>query len=140
MLVIPVPLHPRRLRERGFNQSLLLARHVARALGAELDFMSLRRERYTLPQTGLTREARRKNVRRAFRVIAKAPVRKREVLLIDDVATTGNTLDECARVLRKAGCDRVVCLVLARAADPRTFLRPVSNANVQASGPSNGAF
>lgn len=118
MLVMPVPLHPKRLRERGFNQSLLLARHVAKSLRAPLDFMGLRRERHTLPQTGLSREERRKNMRRAFRLTPQAKVRGRTILLVDDVATTGNTLEECARVLRKAGSERVVCLVLARAANP----------------------
>lgn len=113
-LTLPVPLHPKRLRQRGFNQSLLLARHVARHLGTELDFLSLRRVRYGSPQTGLGKEERRKNVLRAFRIEHPGKVKDRPVLLVDDVATTGNTLNECARVLVHAGCERVLCLVLAR--------------------------
>jgi ComF family protein len=113
-LTIPVPLHPKRLRERGFNQSLLLARHVASSLGAELDFLSLRRIRYTQPQTGLKSDERRKNVSRAFEFMNHGSVKGRTVILVDDVATTGNTLNECARVLRRSGCDSVFCLVLAR--------------------------
>jgi ComF family protein len=112
--MIPVPLHPKRLRERGFNQSLLLARNVASSLGTELDFLSLRRIRYTQPQTGLKSDERRKNVSRAFELKDRKCVKGRTVILVDDVATTGNTLNECARVLRRSGCARVFCLVLAR--------------------------
>ena len=114
LLTIPVPLHPKRLRERGFNQSLLLSRHVARQLNTELDFLSLRRVRYTLPQTGLNKDERQKNVRGAFQIVDQKAVKKRTVLLIDDVATTGNTLNECARLLKRSGCKKVLCLVLAR--------------------------
>jgi ComF family protein len=115
LLTMPVPLHPKRLRERGFNQSLLLARHVAGRLQSELDFLSLRRVRYTLPQTGLGKDERRKNVRGAFELREPEMVKGKTILLVDDVSTTGNTLNECARVLKKAGCKKVLCLVLARA-------------------------
>jgi ComF family protein len=113
-LVMPVPLHPRRLRSRGFNQSLLLARCVASKTGAELDFLSLRRTRFTKPQTALSSEERKKNVRKAFEVVKPEAVRKRTILLVDDVATTGSTLNECAKALKRAGADGVLCLVLAR--------------------------
>jgi ComF family protein len=115
-LTIPVPLHPKRLRERGFNQSLLLARHVASLLGTELDFLSLRRIRYTQPQTGLKSEERKRNVRKAFEIMNQEVVKGRIVLLVDDVTTTGSTLNECARVLKRAGAERVFGLVLARTA------------------------
>lgn len=118
VLTMPVPLHPKRLRERGFNQSLLLARHVARQLETELDFFSLRRVRYTLPQTSLARKERQKNVRGAFRLEDLKAIRGKTILLVDDVATTGNTLNECARVLKKAGCKKVLCLVLAKTRNP----------------------
>jgi len=115
-LTIPVPLHPKRLREREFNQSLLLARHVASLLGTELDFLSLRRIRYTQPQTGLRSEERKRNVRKAFEITNQEAVKGRIVLLVDDVTTTGNTLNECARVLKRAGSKGVFGLVLARTA------------------------
>jgi ComF family protein len=118
LLLLPVPLHPKRLRERGFNQSLLLARHVAGHVDAALDFLTLRRVKYTQPQTGLGKEERRKNVRRAFEVVEPKAVKGKTVLLVDDVATTGNTLNECARVLKRAGSKKVYCVVLARAAFP----------------------
>jgi ComF family protein len=114
-LTIPVPLHAKRLRERGFNQSLLLARHVSEQLNTELDFLALRRIRYTSPQTGLGKDDRRKNVRRAFEIMNSKAVKGKTVLLVDDVFTTGNTLNECARALKKSGCNKVFCLVLARA-------------------------
>jgi len=114
LLVMPVPLHPKRLRERGFNQSLLLAGEVASALGADLDFSSLKRIKYTQPQTGLGSDERKKNVRGVFGVSNRQAVRRRAVLLVDDVATTGSTLNECARTLKRAGCREVLCLVLAR--------------------------
>jgi ComF family protein len=115
-VTMPVPLHPKRLRERGFNQSLLLARHVASRLGTGLDFLSLTRIRYTQPQTGLKSEERRRNVRKAFEVKDKEAVKGRSILLVDDVTTTGNTLNECARVLKRAGAEHVFGLVLARTA------------------------
>jgi ComF family protein len=114
LLVMPVPLHPKRLRERGFNQSLLLADRVAETLDADLDFSSLKRIRYTKPQTGLGSKERKRNVRKAFGVSSREAVKGREVLLVDDVATTGSTLNECARTLKRAGCRQVFCLVLAR--------------------------
>ena len=114
-VILPVPLHPKRLRERGFNQSLLLARHVAAALETPLDYLSLRRTRYTRPQAGLGKKERRKNVRRAFRVVDPGKIAGKTLLVVDDVATTGNTLDECAGALLRAGGEKVYCLVLAKA-------------------------
>jgi ComF family protein len=116
MLVIPVPLHPKRLRQRSFNQSLLLARPVAAGLNVDLDYLSLRRIRFTQPQANLTSDERKKNVRRAFGVMEPNGLEGRKVLLVDDVATTGSTLNECARVLKKAGVKEVFCLTIARTA------------------------
>lgn len=126
-LIVPVPLHPKRLRERGFNQSLLLAGHVKEALSADLDALSLRRTRPTRPQTGLKSAERRRNLRGAFGVVEKKAVKGRRVILVDDVSTTGTTLNECARVLKRAGADRVFGLVLAKTATgPRDGARSVS--------------
>lgn len=118
LLVMPVPLHPKRLRQRGYNQSLLLARHVAAGLEGSLDYLSLRRIRETAVQTGLKREERRRNVRKAFEVVNRRAVKRKTIVLVDDVATTGSTLNECAKVLMRSGCSKVYCLVLARA--PKT--------------------
>jgi ComF family protein len=113
-LIMPVPLHPRRLRERGFNQSLLLARHVSRTLEIDLDRLSLRRVRYTPSQASLAKKDRQLNVRGAFQFEQTGAVRGKTVLLVDDVVTTGNTLNECARVLKEAGAQTVFGLSLAR--------------------------
>jgi ComF family protein len=104
-LVVPVPLHARRLRERGFNPACELARAVAGAAGLRLAPRALARVRDTSSQTGLSRAARRRNVRGAFRACGPLPPR---IWLVDDVVTTGSTLAEAARALRRAGVRRVV--------------------------------
>jgi ComF family protein len=114
-LIIPVPLHRERLRWRGFNQAVLLARPLARARGIPLDVDALCRHRPTQPQAGLAAVARRPNMRGAFSVRRREAVAGRSILLVDDVYTTGATVNECARVLRGAGARRVDVLVLARA-------------------------
>ncbi len=110
-----VPLHPRKLRERGFNQSLILARYVAGLPGLTLDPFCLNRVRDTPRQVDLGRDERRRNVRNAFEAREGRLIRDREVVLVDDVSTTGSTLDSCARALLAAGASRVYCLSSARA-------------------------
>jgi ComF family protein len=109
---IPVPLHDSRLRERGFNQALELARPIAKRLGLPLDIHACRRTQATEPQTGLPRKARLKNIKGAFEVVR--PV-SGHVVIIDDVMTTGSTAHELAKTLRQAGADRVEVWVCARA-------------------------
>ena len=105
-LLIPVPLHPRRLREREFNQALELSRALARRTGLAVADL-LRRTRYTTGQASLDRASRLANLRKAFALKCPAPwrppVEGRPVLLIDDVFTTGATTQECARVLKHLG-------------------------------------
>ena len=113
--IIPVPLHRARLRERGFNQALEIARPLARALGVPLDFKILQRVRATLPQTGLAVAARRKNVRNAFRLHDADSLRGQHVALVDDVMTTGSTVQAAAKCLRAGGADKVEIWVVARA-------------------------
>jgi ComF family protein len=113
-LIIPVPLHPARLRERGFNQAQLLAGIFFPERRQTLHLALLQRLRATPPQTGLTGELRRRNVKGAFRVTAPEQVAGRTVLLIDDVLTTGATVEECAMVLQRAGAGDVQVLTLAR--------------------------
>ncbi len=114
-LVLPVPLHTRRLRQRGFNQSGLLARELAQNLGLPVSLDSLARKQWTEPQTRLNRHQRLKNVRGAFEVRRPELVRGRRVLLVDDVFTTGETLNECARTLKKKGAAGVYALTVTRA-------------------------
>jgi ComF family protein len=116
-LIVPVPLHRQRLRWRGFNQSVVLARAVGRAVRRPVDPLVLARVRATPPQVGLGLPERRRNVRRAFAVRRPEALRGRRVLLVDDVMTTGATADDCARSLRHSGARQVDVLVLARALD-----------------------
>lgn len=113
-LLMPVPIHPARLREREFNQSLLLADRMNRTLRLPLSFDNLIRLRPTPPQTTLSRSARLKNLRHVFAVRRPDEVRERRILLIDDVFTTGTTVNECAKTLRKAGAADVYVCTLAR--------------------------
>lgn len=112
-IVVPVPLHPSRLAERGYNQAALLGQRVARRLGVRLVARALVRQRDTLRQATLGALARTTNVERAFRVVKPQLVRGRGVLLIDDVQTTGATLSSSAIALREAGVSRIATAVLA---------------------------
>lgn len=110
--LIPVPLHTDRLRERGFDQALLLAADLAHALNLRLCGDALVRVRATPAQSGLKREQRQRNLRRAFAVSAPVPA---HVALVDDVLTTGSTAQACSVALKKAGAERVDVWVVARA-------------------------
>lgn len=116
-LIVPVPLHRRRLRRRGYNQALELARPLARRLGLPLRHDLLLRTRSTDAQSELDAIARRRNVRGAF-VLRTAATLPDHVALLDDVMTTGATLAECTRVLRRAGIGRIDAWALARAPKP----------------------
>lgn len=121
-VIIPVPLHRSRERERGYNQAELLARGFARAMKkrgaiseANVATRALLRRHSTVPQSGLSLQRRSENVRRAFEVIDPAGLRGRDLVLVDDVMTTGATASACAAALRAGGARRVVVLTLARA-------------------------
>jgi ComF family protein len=114
-VLVPVPLHPSRLAERGYNQATLLASRLAWRLGAPVRAMALQRERDTPRQATLDRAARLVNVAGVFAVRQPRSVAGRAVLLVDDVRTTGSTLDACARALLDAGASAVRTAVLAQA-------------------------
>jgi ComF family protein len=113
-VIVPVPLHPARERERGFNQATLLAEQLEPRLSVPVRSV-LQRVRYTTTQTAFDRSERIQNLRNAFRLRKNADVRDLRVLLIDDVLTTGSTLSECARVLKKNGARSVCAATAARA-------------------------
>jgi len=121
-LLIPVPLHSSKLRSRGFNQSELIAQAALKGNPTlrRIEFRPqlLKRVRPTESQTGLTREQRRANIRGAFAVTRPTGIEGREVVVVDDVLTTGTTAGECARVLRKAGAARVWVATVARVMKP----------------------
>jgi predicted amidophosphoribosyltransferase len=130
IFVIPVPLHASKFRERGFNQSELIARSAIRELGSHADATNrsgrsaiklellttvLLRRRATVSQVGMTRDERWENIRGAFAVAGKEQIAGREVLLVDDVMTTGATVSECSRVLLGAGAKAVFVATVSRA-------------------------
>ena len=115
-LLLPVPLHPARLRQRGYDQALELARPLARTLGLPLCAERLRRRRATAAQSGLGAGARWRNVREAFALGPGAL--PDHVVVLDDVMTTGATLGECCRLLKSAGVARVDAWAIARAPAP----------------------
>ena len=110
---MPVPLHPQRLKARGFNQSLLLARELSRLTSFPLSCKNLRRARDTGQQVGLKTDERKRNVAGAFMLENTALFKGKKALLVDDVMTTGATLNECARLLKNAGSE-VFALTVAR--------------------------
>jgi ComF family protein len=114
-LVIPVPLHPKRRRERGFNQAEVLARGLAARRGVPVATRNLVKTGNTPPQTTLAAAAREANVRGAYKVKKEGVIGGRVVLLVDDVFTTGATLAECSRTLREAGAGEVRALTAAQA-------------------------
>jgi ComF family protein len=114
-LIIPVPLHRKKLSSRGFNQAVLLGEILSQRLKLPLDRHNLRRIRWTEPQVNLAAGDRRANVKGAFSIHEKAVVKGRRVLLVDDVLTTGSTADECGKVLKAAGADDVTVITIARA-------------------------
>lgn len=112
-LLVPVPLHPRRQEERGYNQSALLAEELAELLGVPV-VECLERYRETTAQAGLQAPARRRNVQHAFRCRDESALANRRVGIVDDVCTTGATLEDCARALKEAGVASAWGIAIAR--------------------------
>jgi ComF family protein len=114
-LIIPVPLHRKRLRSRGFNQAVLLGEIFASHWEIPMDRHNLRRIRWTEPQVNLSAQKRRANVKGAFSIQNPDRVNGRRVLLVDDVLTTGSTVEECALMLKTVGAVDVTVITVARA-------------------------
>ncbi|MDD2852228.1 MAG: ComF family protein [Desulfuromonadaceae bacterium] len=115
-LIVPVPLHRSRLRQRGFNQAVLLGRVLSKKLSLPMVPDALTRTRATVPQIGLSAAERRTNVTGAFTVKKNRAVEGKRILLLDDVMTTGSTMDECAGGLKKAGAAAIIAVTIARTA------------------------
>jgi len=113
-LIVPVPLHTKRLRQRGFNQALVLCRKIFPLDRKKIDPHVLARHHWVRPQTGLSGKERRRNVRNAFRVCQPEKIKDKKVLLVDDVFTTGATVNECARILCKSQASAVDVFTFAR--------------------------
>ena len=111
---IPVPLHSQRIRERGYNQAELLAKEMAKLCGVPCWKSILLRTRYTQPQAAMNREERRSNIQGAFSIKDGSKIDKARIALVDDVLTTGSTMNECAHVLRQAGASSVISVTVVR--------------------------
>lgn len=111
--IIAVPLHRKRKKARGFNQSYLIAKRVARKLEIKMERHVLYKRKDSLPQTNLPANKREKNVKGAFEVKNVQKVKGKRILLIDDVMTTGATVNECARILKRAGSKDIIILTIA---------------------------
>ena len=116
-LLIPVPLHFSRLLKRKYNQSAVLCDALSKLSHIPANYKALKKTKHTLPQVSCNGKQRLKNVRNAFDVIHPEMVKNKRIVLIDDVFTTGSTLKECARVLKKAGAKSVDALTIARVCD-----------------------
>jgi len=112
--IVPVPLHWRRFRYRGFNQAIALARPIRREFGLPIITHVLRRTRHTVPQVNLGLKERLTNIKGAFGVRQAGRIEGKHLLLVDDVYTTGATINECARVLKRAGAASVTAFTLTR--------------------------
>ena len=113
-LLLPVPIHQLRLLQRRYNQSALLVKYLSEKSNVSADYFSLIRHQNTVPQVQLSGEARRQNLKKAFSVINCQNLNGKSIVLIDDVETTGSTLNECAKVLKNAGVNKIYALTLAR--------------------------
>lgn len=113
-LLVPIPLHWRRILRRGYNQAFILAKPLSQKLGIPIAPGALIRTRNTEAQAGLSPAQRKENVKKSFRVKSQKLVAEKRILLIDDVITTGITINEAAKTLKKAGAERVCALALAR--------------------------
>ncbi|MCK4431899.1 MAG: ComF family protein, partial [Candidatus Aminicenantes bacterium] len=112
---VPVPLHPKRKKQRGFNQAFIIAKELAMLKGIKLVEGQLVKLKNILPQTSLKAEDRQKNVKGAFGIKEREKIEGKIILLVDDVYTTGSTIRECSSVLKNAGAKDVRALTLARA-------------------------
>lgn len=111
-LIIPMPMHPTRLKERGFNQSLEIAKVLSKNCPQKLDFTSAQRQKYTPPQASLPLKERVKNIKGVFKI--SADLNGKRIAIVDDVMTTGASLNELAKTLKQAGAAHLECWVVAR--------------------------
>jgi ComF family protein len=115
--VVPAPLSKKRMRKRNYNQAYLLAWEISKQLGVKIGTEILKKERDTPQQSRLSKYERQKNLKGAFGVKKRSAILGRTILLVDDVTTTGATLEECARTLKAAGAGSIYCVAFALSAD-----------------------
>lgn len=113
-IIIPVPIHRKRMKKRGYNQSELIARNIARSTGLEFVADALTKVKNNIAQSTLNREDRQNNVRDVYGIKNIEKIKNKRVVLIDDIYTTGSTVNECSRILKNAGANKVAVLVIAK--------------------------
>lgn len=113
-IMMPIPISSSRKRERGYNQSELLARKISKMASIPIEIQVLKKEKHNQPQSSLNKEQRRENVKNVYKVQNELKIQNKKILLFDDIYTTGSTVNECARVLKIAGCQMVGVLTMAR--------------------------
>jgi ComF family protein len=113
-MILPIPLHKKRLRTRGYNQSALVAKRLSKESGIGARFDLLEKKVETRPQVGLSLNERLNNVKGSFVIKDPAFIKGRDILLVDDVMTTGATVNECSKILKKSGALRVDVITIAR--------------------------
>lgn len=112
-IIIPIPISSSRKRERGYNQSELLARKISKMANIHIETQVLKKAKNNQPQSSLNKEQRRENVKNVYKVQNEVKIQNKEILLLDDIYTTGSTANECARMLKQAGCQTVGILTIA---------------------------
>ncbi len=113
--LLAVPLHPKREKQRGFNQACILAKELSKLMNIDYQEKALVKVKNVMPQTSLEAKERRKNVTNAFQAAKNAEIKEKTFVLLDDVYTTGATIQECSRILKKAGAKDVRALTIAQA-------------------------
>lgn len=113
-IIIPIPISSLRKRERGYNQSELLSRKISAMVDIPMETQVLKKEKHNQPQSSLTKQQRKENVKNVYKVQNELKISNKNVLLLDDVYTTGATMSECAKILKGAGCQSVGALTIAR--------------------------
>ena len=113
-IMIPIPISSSRKRERGYNQSEILARKISKMAGIPIEMQVLKKEKHNQPQSSLNKQQRRENVKNVYKVQNELKIQDKKILLLDDIYTTGSTANECARILKIANCQMVGILTIAK--------------------------
>lgn len=113
-IIIPVPIHKKRKNERGYNQSELIAKKLAKNLNVELVTDSLIKQKNTLPQSTLSKKQREENVKTVYKIQNKQKIENKKIILLDDIYTTGATAEECSKILKQNGAKEILVLTIAK--------------------------
>ena len=113
-IIIPVPISLARRRERGYNQSEIIARKISKMVGIPIETQVLKKEKHNQPQSSLNKKQRKENVKNVYKIQNELKIQRKEILLLDDIYTTGATANECAKMLKQAGGERIGILTIAK--------------------------